>query len=181
MNRLNVVFCMNKTVAVFVIAFLLGAVSCSGQKAFTMPNSSMEPTVRKGEKFSVYDGAVRASRGDLIVFEHEGLTLIKRVIAVGGDTIEGRNNEVFLNGSAIKEPYIQHVGPPNSPLSKFGPVKVGAGQVFVAGDNRDYSLDSRTASFGVIPTTDIKGTPTEIVDSGDRTRVHTRLSGGSVR
>jgi signal peptidase I len=165
-----------RILAALISALLLFcALSCSGQKAFTIPNTSMEPTLRKSEKFTVEMGPFQPSRGDLILFEHGGLTLVKRVIAIGGDTIEGRNNEVLLNGSALKEPYVQHTGP-DSPLSTFGPQRVPVGKVFVAGDNRDYSLDSRTASFGLVAISDIKGKPVEIVDSDDPKRIHLLLS-----
>lgn len=164
-----------RIILVLVSALMIGCLACSGQEAFTLPNSSMEPTIRKGEKFTVEIGAFQPSRGDLIVFEHDGLTLVKRVIAVGGDAIEGRNNEIFLNGSILREPYVQHIRPADTPLLNFGPVRIPASKVFVAGDNRDYSLDSRTASFGLVATVDIKGKPVEIVQSDDPKRVHVLL------
>lgn len=136
----------------------------------------MEPTLRKGERFTVEMGLFRPSRGDLIVFEHGGVMLIKRVIAITGDTVEGRNNVILVNGVILKEPDVQHSGPDSS-VSTFGPLTVPAGQIFVAGDNRDYSWDSRTASFGPVAISDIKGRPVEIVNSDDPNRVHLLLSG----
>jgi signal peptidase I len=68
--------------------------------------------------------------------------LIKRVVAVAGDTIEARHGTVLLNGTALIEPYV------SSPTSDFGPVVVPNGRLFVMGDNRANSSDSRV--FGTI-------------------------------
>lgn len=76
---------------------------------------------------------------------------IKRVMAVEGDTIEGREGRVFVNGDVVEEPYL----PPNTETSTFGPVTVGRGEVFVMGDNRGNSDDSR--NFGPVPVDTIVG------------------------
>ncbi len=129
----------------------------------------------KGEKFTVEMKPFQPSRGDLVVFEHDGQLILKRVIAVAGDKIQGRDNQIFVNGSLVNEPYVEHIGPPHGPLATFGPVTVPTKKVFVAGDNRDYSLDSRTSEFGLVATADIKGRPVEIVQSSDSQRVHKSL------
>lgn len=76
---------------------------------------------------------------------------IKRVIAVGGDTVEARNGIVFVNGEAVDEPYL----PSYASTFDFGPRTVPDGELFVMGDNRDDSVDSR--SFGTIPVEDVVG------------------------
>lgn len=137
----------------------------------------MEPTVLKDEKVSVEmngETATIVARGHIVLFEHDGNLLMKRVIAVGGDTIEGKDLKVFLNGKLIEEPYVEHIGkrPLGLPtLENFGPTKVPSSKLFVAGDNRDYSLDSRDPEFGLISLGDVRGWPKKIVWSPVQRRV----------
>ena len=76
---------------------------------------------------------------------------IKRVIGVGGDRIEGRDGLVFVNGESVLEPYL----PRGVTTYEFGPIVVPGGELFVMGDNRDDSIDSR--SFGTIPESEVVG------------------------
>lgn len=92
-------------------------------------------------------------RGDVVVFvppNNPNEKYIKRVIGLPGEIIEVRDNKVYINGAPLEEPYI------NSPMSyDTGPVEVPEGHVFVMGDNRSVSLDSR--SFGPIEFSKIVG------------------------
>jgi signal peptidase I len=76
---------------------------------------------------------------------------VKRVLAVGGDTIEGREGVVYVNDEAIDEPYL----PEGVVTGDFPPQKVPEGQIFVMGDNRGSSDDSR--SFGPVPADEVVG------------------------
>lgn len=76
---------------------------------------------------------------------------IKRVIAVGGDTIEGKDGLVFVNDEPVEESYLAE----ESPTSSFGPVDVPQGTIFVMGDNRGNSDDSR--NFGPVPVDTVVG------------------------
>jgi signal peptidase I len=78
--------------------------------------------------------------------------LIKRVIGLPGDAIEARNGTVLINGQPLAEPY---VNPVCNGTSDFGPVAVPAGQLFVMGDNRCGSRDSRM--FGTIDQDLVRG------------------------
>jgi signal peptidase I len=150
--------------------------SCTAQtKVFTNPSSSMEPTLLQGEKFTVEMHSFQPSRGDLVVFQHEGFLIVKRVIGIGGDIVEGRDSQVTVNGKAQHEAYIQHIGPAKGSLGEFGPAKVPDGQLFVVGDNRDYSLDSRDSQFGLVSVSDVKGKPLKVVASSNPQRVNTVL------
>lgn len=92
-------------------------------------------------------------RGDVIVFEYpldESRDFIKRVIALPGETIELRNGKVYIDGKLMPEPF-----GPNPTNRSFGPLKVPPDTVFVMGDNRNNSSDSRT--WGPLPQKDIIG------------------------
>jgi len=120
-------------------------------------SSSMAPTLRAGdhvltESASLRLGAVR--RGDLVTFAAAGsdeLTL-KRVAALGGDRVAIHDGRLVVNRRSVPEPYADHR---RMDSIYFGPVDVPAGSVFVLGDNRDDSRDSR--DFGPVPVRDLVG------------------------
>jgi signal peptidase I len=136
-------------IALLVEAFLI--------QAFWIPSPSMEPTLDVGDRVLVNKLSYNfhdVHRGDVVVFERppgastgengEIKDLIKRVIAVGGDTIEGKDGEVFVNGERIDEDYLE----PGTPTDNLPLETIPEGHVFVMGDNRTNSEDSRI--FGPI-------------------------------
>ncbi len=130
------------TVAIVVKTFLI--------QAFYIPSGSMEPTLKPGDRVLVnklsYD-LHSIHRGDIVVFkrppsEADDPTikdLIKRVIGLPGDQIEGRDGLVYINGQLLKEPYL----PAGTVTTSLPLMTVPAGQYFVMGDNRGNSKDSR--------------------------------------
>jgi signal peptidase I len=112
-------------------------------------SASMEPTLPVGyhafvNRFAYASG--KPQRGDIVVFQspvgEKGM--IKRVIAVGGDTLQIKNKDVVLNGEVLKEPYVQHTRPDEVLVGdNLEEMVVPHGAVFVLGDNRDQSGDSR--------------------------------------
>jgi signal peptidase I len=137
----------------------------SGIGARFDPSDGMAPTIQAGDRFVADMHVYRYSlprRGDVILFRRyeprSGTEdFVKRVIGVGGDTIEGKGGRVYVNGQQLKEPYARYSSSPPAYDSKrdFGPVTVSADTYFVMGDNRDDSYDSRW--FGTIPLSDIEG------------------------
>jgi len=126
--------------------------------------SSMEPMLFDHDYLVVdadYYRHEAVRRDDLVVFSRKDSDWIKRVIAIGGDTIEAKDRRLLLNGQVLDEPFVQHkeVLGKDKELDSFGPVTVPAGKYFVMGDNRDVSLDSRVAGFGLVDGGAIVGRP----------------------
>lgn len=129
--------------------------------AFYIPSTSMEPALTLGTRVLMNRLAyisVSPQRGDVVVFgspeavgSYAPAELIKRVVAVAGDSVEGRGGHVYVNGARTVEPYLAE---PAS-TSDFGPVRVPDDHVFMLGDNRRNSQDSR--AFGPVPLEDVRG------------------------
>jgi len=124
-------------------------------QGFKVYGSCMEPNLYTGERLLgnklVYhfDGI---HRGDIVVFRppHRPDTpFIKRVIGLPGEILEIRNNQVFINGRHLNEPYLYNAWHDNRSAERIAP-----GSVFVMGDNRDNSADSR--SWGELPLTNVQ-------------------------
>ena len=157
-------------IALFIRTFVI--------QAFKIPSGSMKPTFEIGDHILVnkfiYGVKVpfvrntlipisEPKRGDIVVFiypEDRSKDFIKRVIAVGGDTIEIRNKKIYLNGLPYNDPYGVYTDDfiiPGSiqPRDNFGPVTVRSDSIFVMGDNRDQSYDSRF--WGPVDIRDVLG------------------------
>ncbi len=113
---------------------------------------SMMNTLQNHDRLLLVKAFYTPERGDIVVINRENNTpLIKRVIAVGGDTIEinPETNEVILNGEILNEPYVDE-SYPTLLFDMNGPVTVPEGHVFVMGDHRDASHDSRKNDIGCV-------------------------------
>lgn len=118
--------------------------------------SSMLPTLQDGDRLLLSIAGDSYFRGDIVVVDrYTDEPLIKRVIAVGGDTLTiDAEGGVYINGSRQNETYI--LG--DTLLRDFsGMVKIPQGYVFVMGDNRTVSKDSRSSEIGLVSTKDIVG------------------------
>lgn len=165
-------------VMAFVLALLIKTFLV---QAFYIPSGSMEPTLVPGDRVLVLKVPYYVSepdRGDIIVFEDpdpggvpdrglvggffhwmfEGLGVqrpdnedfIKRVVGTPGDTVWGKDGQVYVNGEPIDEPYL------TQPTDDFRKHTVPEGKLFVMGDNRGNSLDSRF-SLGFVPIDNVIG------------------------
>lgn len=112
-------------------------------------SASMEPTLSEGTHFFLDKVTYRTReprRGEVISFKPRlggEIESVKRVIAVGGDEVEIRDKQVWLNGEPLVESYAEHRrGDVLLDGDNLGPLTVPEGHLFVLGDNRDYSMDS---------------------------------------
>ena len=168
----------------FIIAIVLALVIRTFVvQAFKIPSGSMLPTLQIGDHILVNKFLywfTTPQRGDILVFrfpQDEGRDFIKRVIALPGEKVEIRGKQVVVNGQPLLEPYSVHLDraiqeAPYSPRDNFSPVEVPPGQLFMMGDNRDYSMDSRF--WGFLDTKKIKGKAFVIYWSWDRDRFRPR-------
>lgn len=134
----------------------------AGFRSFQIPSTGMEPTIRQGDRIVAdmrYYRVRSPNRFETVLFKRGDIFYIKRVIAVGGDVIESRNQLIFLNGQQLDEQYVEHIGDAPEWANTFGPTSVPSGQFFVMGDNRDYSLDSRSPDHSLVGSGSIVGKP----------------------
>jgi signal peptidase I len=172
-------------IAALVIAILIKTFLV---QAFFIPSISMSPTLERGDRILVCRICVRmrgVQRGDVIVFSDpqpalepdrgivggvlhrlgEGIGVaqpqnedfVKRVVGLPGDVVEIQRGQLFVNEQRVDEPYLNA----QKDTSSFGPVTVADGMLFVLGDNRAHSGDSRfprPTGVGAVPENDVIGT-----------------------
>ena len=176
-------------IAVFIRTFIV--------QAFKIPSGSMKPTLQIGDHILVnkFIYGVKIpflrntiipvgdpKRNDIVVFiypQDRSKDFIKRVIAVGGETVEIRNKTLFINGELYDDEhgvYVDDYVIPGAlqPRDNLQPLKVPPGTVFVMGDNRDQSYDSRF--WGVVDLQDVMGKAFIIYWSWDRESFGVRWS-----
>ncbi|MFI6849884.1 signal peptidase I [Kitasatospora sp. NBC_00085] len=130
-------------------------------RPYGIPTGSMTPTLQVGDTVVArqIDGKT-VGRGDVVVFRDQawgGELMVKRVVAVGGDTVAttGDDQRLTVNGKPVDEPYLAAQGPQGSAFS----VEVPPGRLFLMGDNRQGSLDSRLhleIDGGTIPASEVQ-------------------------
>jgi len=130
--------------AIFIIVFILETVSVDGK--------SMLPTFESGDRLIIEKISVRFTKpkvNDIVVFKFPADTrekYIKRVVAVAGDRVKIENNRVFINGIEKEEPYLNEAYINEG----FQEAIVPENSIFVLGDNRNYSKDSRAKDVGFV-------------------------------
>lgn len=140
-----------------VIAIIIAAIILAFFKPIIVQQESMQPNFYSGDYVITSRQSYRLfgepQRGDIIVFKSDlyddsgkQKNLIKRIIGLPGDTVEIKEGDVYINGELLQEEYVAEQG-----LSgEMEAVTVPAGRLFVMGDNRGVSLDSRSEAVGTI-------------------------------
>src|SRR5882762_1983422 len=155
-------------------------------QAFQIPSNSMDPTILPGDFVLVSkQPGKELHRNDLVVYETPaapGIMILKRIVGVAGDTLAMRNGALIRNGDTLVEPFtkqpypidriesltdgrrwqVDHLvrGDPRTyrpDMRNWGPILVPKDSVFILGDNRDYSFDSRFS--GALPVDHVRGRP----------------------
>lgn len=135
----------------------------SGFGVFVVPAASMAPAIPEGSRVMVdrqYYRHTTPRRGEIVVGMSPispGIFIAKRVIAVEGETIEILGDTVLINRTPIQEPYVLLHGPVPHQLAHTAPITLPAGKLFVLGDNRHVSLDSRSPEFGLVDVAAVRG------------------------
>jgi signal peptidase I len=136
-------------VVILVRTFVLGW--------YPVTSASMSPTVRPGDRLLVdklTPHFAGPDRGDLVTFSspNDGQLLVKRVVALPGDTVRMDDAVLVVNGHRVREPYVDHRSIDGT---YFGPVTVPPHHLYVLGDNRFGSIDSRV--YGAIDASSVNG------------------------
>jgi signal peptidase I len=148
----------------WIIALVAAVVLAAGLRAFVfevfyVPSPSMVPALEVGDRILVqkaFFGAGDVRQGDILVFRPpagasqcdgpDNTDLVKRVIALPGQTIYSSGNHIYIDGRRLAEPYLPRVdplGPPIPHATAAAPYRVPAGDFYMMGDNRAISCDSR--------------------------------------
>jgi signal peptidase I len=151
------------TKSILVALLVVILVHQFGFNLSTVRGHSMQPTLQEGEWLFVNKAITylkAPQRGEIVILKEsedialtKHLFLVKRVIAIGGDEVQGRAGFLYVNGDKIEEPYT------DTPIEDgdFGPTRVGQGHVFVMGDNRHAAASADSRRFGAVPTSLIQG------------------------
>ena len=146
-----------ETAVIIVVAMLLaGLVRTFAYQTFWVPSASMTPTLGVYDRILVQKAFFTwhdVREGDIVVFSHPPLDecpgpqegdLVKRVIALPGQTIYSSGNSIYVNGRLLAEPYLPRYDPLGPPIaSSQHPYRVPPGEFYLLGDNRSDSCDSR--------------------------------------
>lgn len=139
---------------------------------FQIDAHSMTPTLQVGDFFVVRKHRwpfERVEHGDVVLFEHgdEERVHVKRAVALGGAVVDACGYELRINGVPLKEPYVKYR--PRAPTPGCRPVRVPPGEVFVLGDNRIASTDSR--EHGSISLSNVVGRAWFVLLATDTSRI----------
>lgn len=149
-------------VALAIVAALAAASMAVFARPMQVNGMSMEPTLSTGDLLLVDARRTTPTYGDVVVFTVDtlqGLQLVKRVVGLPGDVIDmdPASGQFYRNGNAISEPYVEMTCRARQADTTSFPTTVPAGHLFVLGDNRQSSIDSRCNEVGMVPMQNLIG------------------------
>jgi len=162
---------------VFAILALVCLLTFAG-RYIGVRDISMTPTLVEGDRMIVQHMFYTPERGDVVIFSRQGLrdgvAMVKRVIAVGGDVIyiDVEAGRVYVNDAPLDEPYIYEAMWWTGDM--IYPYTVAEGRVFLVGDNRNRSLDSRSTEVGTVDEREILGRVIAVVFPLNRMQIFSR-------
>jgi signal peptidase I len=128
-------------------------------RSFVVSGQAMQPNFHPGQVVTIEDvAAAKLSAGEVVLVDMQGHSFLKRVIGLPGDVVSIHDGRVYVNDRLLAEPYIAEQTTscrPDEPCGQGRPYAVGRDSVFVLGDNRSNSSDSR--EFGALPFAQIAG------------------------
>jgi signal peptidase I len=145
-------------VAAVVLLLVGSATGVLPFESVRVPSDSMEPTIRTGDHLLLDRREHPVTAGDIVVVRHDGDLLVKRVVATGGQTVGLEDGVLVVDGQPRPEPYADLFGQKGV---YDGPHTVPPGQLWLLGDRRLTSVDSR--SFGPVPVSDVAGRVTFVL------------------
>jgi signal peptidase I len=161
-----------------IVFIILMATACQDLgKAYKIPNESMKPTLVTGDRLFVnldYYLTNEPKRGDVIVFKFpkdKKKDYIKRIIGLPNEEIRINEGQVFINNTILEEDYVLFEG--DSLEKNMDNLRIPSEDIFVMGDNRNHSYDSRM--FGTVPIKDIKGKATKIYWAKDKSKIWSEI------
>ncbi|WP_261303863.1 signal peptidase I [Paenibacillus andongensis] len=151
------------TKSILVALLVVILVHQFGFNLSTVRGHSMQPTLQEGEWLFVNKAITylkAPKRGEIVILkESEEFVavqhpfLVKRIVAIAGDVVQGRAGYLYINGDKMEEPYTDTLIEDGD----FGPTRVGQGHVFVMGDNRHAAASGDSRRFGAVPIGQIQG------------------------
>jgi signal peptidase I len=153
-------------ILIFVLIALIIAIIIGRNYVFEIAvtsGASMEPTIIQGDHILINRLAYRSQspeKGDIVAIKIGWVMMVKRVLGVPGDVIELKDGFLYCNSKLIDSEQRPITRNNNQKRRNYGPLMVWDKHVFIIGDNREHSIDSR--DFGIIPYNDIVGKVTMI-------------------